>query len=228
MRQQAHALVVLFRVAERGLLVRRVVDQPVLPLGGAFVGAHRRVEGGVAGEALVHRNDVGLGDVERRGDLLDLVGVQIAVVERGDLALHLAQVEEQTLLRRGGADLDQAPRAQDVFLDGGANPPHRVGREAEALVGLEALDGVHQADIALRDHLGDGQAIAAIAHGNLGHEAQMGRDEFLRSARIFVFLVALGEHELLVRLQHRKLPDFLEITGETTLGREDGQIGLGH
>jgi hypothetical protein len=56
----------------------------------------------------------------------------------------------------------------------------------------------------------------------------MRRDELLCGARIFMLFVPLGEHELLVGLQHRKLPDFLEVTGEATLGGEDGEIGLGH
>jgi hypothetical protein len=35
------------------------------------------------------------------------------------------------------------------------------------------LIGLHQSDVALRDHFGDRQAVAAIAHGDLGHQAQM-------------------------------------------------------
>src|SRR3712207_7379889 len=51
------------------------------------------------------------------GDLGDLLGAQIAVLERVDAALDAAQVEEQLLLRSGRADLHQAPRAQDELLD---------------------------------------------------------------------------------------------------------------
>ena len=86
------------------------------------------------------------------------------------MALGLAQVEEQLLLGGGGAHLHQRPRAQHVFLDRGADPPHRIGRQAEALVGLEALDRLHQPDIAFGNDFGDRQAIAAIAHGDLGDE----------------------------------------------------------
>ena len=110
-------------------------------------------------------------------------GLQIALLERLQLALHPPQVEEQLLLRRGGAHFDEAPRAQDVFLDRRADPPHGVGRQAEALVGLEALDRLHQADVAFGDDLADRQAVAAIAHGDAGDEPQMRRDELLAPRR---------------------------------------------
>jgi hypothetical protein len=78
---------------------------------------------------------------------------------------------EQLLLVRGGAHLHEGPGAQDVFLNRRLDPPHGICGEAEALVGLEAFDGLHQTDIAFRHHLADRQAIAAIAHGDLGDQA---------------------------------------------------------
>ena len=124
--------------------------------------------------------------------IFDLVGPHVALVEHRDLALGLAQVEEQLLLVGRGAHLHQRPRAQDVFLDRRLDPPHGVGGEPEALLGLEALDRLHQADIALRDHLGDRQAVAAIAPGDLGNEAQMAGDELVRRVAIAVLAPALG------------------------------------
>src|SRR5258705_7983950 len=76
----------------------------------------------------------------------------------GDSALGLAQVEEQLLLIGRGAHLHQGPRAQDVFLDRRLDPPHGISGEAEAFFRLEALDRLHQADIALRDRLRDRSA----------------------------------------------------------------------
>src|ERR1700759_1383709 len=46
-------------------------------------------------EPAVHVADVLVGDAEALGDRLYLIGAQIALVERVDLALRLAQVEEQ-------------------------------------------------------------------------------------------------------------------------------------
>ena len=62
----------------------------------------------------------------------------------------------------------------------------------------------------------DRQAIAAIAHGDLGHEPQMAGDELLGRAGVAVLLLALGEHEFFVRLQHRELADFLKIRLKAT------------
>ena len=78
-------------------LVGGVIDQPILPF--AFTSA--RI--GELSEASPDRRrfiDTTSSSVTLsvRGDLLDLVGMQIAVVQRRDLALHLAQVEEQPLL----------------------------------------------------------------------------------------------------------------------------------
>ena len=167
--------------------------------------------------------DVLRGDAEPLGDDVHLIGAQVALLQRRDLALGLAQVEEQLLLVGGGAHLHQRPRAQDVFLDRGLDPPHRVGGEAEALVRLEPLDRLHQADVALRDDLGDRQAVAAIAHGDLGDEPQMAGDELVRGGTIAVLLPALGQHEFLLRFQHREPADFFEISSETALGGHDRQ-----
>ena len=148
-------------------------------------------------------------------------GLQVAVLQRLDLALHAPQVEEQLLLRRGGAHLHEAPRAQDVLLDRGADPPHGVGGEAEALVGLEPLDGLHQADVALGDHLADRQAVAAIAHGDARDEPQMRRHQLVGGLRVLMLLPALGQHVLLVRLQHREPADLLEVAGEAAGAADD-------
>ena len=72
----------------------------------------------------VHVDDVGLGHAELVGDLGHILGRQIAFVERLEPGLELAQVEEQLLLGRRGAHLDQRPGMQDVFLDRAARIHH--------------------------------------------------------------------------------------------------------
>src|SRR5260221_345978 len=128
----------------------------------------------------------------RIGDDLHLVQPHIAIVEDGDIALGLAEVEEHLLLVGRGAHLHQRPRPQDVFLDRRLDPPHGVGGEPEALLRLEALDRLHQADIALGDRLRDRQAVAAIVPGDLGHEPQMAGDQLVRRVAIAVLAPALG------------------------------------
>src|SRR3569833_1331212 len=127
-------VVALLAVGEDALLRRRVVDQPVLPLSRLAIVADRRVERGVAAKTAVHIDDVPLGHAEALGDDLHLIGAETALFERRDLALRLAQVEEQLLLVRGGAHLHERPRAQDVLLDRGLDPPHGICREPETLL----------------------------------------------------------------------------------------------
>src|SRR5262245_36960356 len=160
-----------------------------------------------------------LGDAELPGDDLHLVRSHVALVEHSNLVLGLAQVEEQLLLVHGGAHLHQRPRAQDVFLDRRLDPPCGIGGEPEALVRLEAFDRLHQTDVALRDQFGDRQAIAAMAPGDLGNEAQMTIDELVRRPVVAVLAPALGEHVLFVRFQHRDPPDFLKIAGDAGFSR---------
>ena len=150
----------------------------------------------------------------------DLIGPHVALVERRDAALGLAQVEEQLLLIGGGAHLHQRPRAQDVFLDRRLDPPHRIGRQPEALVGLEALDRLHQPDIAFGDDFGNRQAIAAIAHGDLGHEPQMAGDEPVRRIVVAMLPPTLRQYEFFLRFQHREPPDLFQIPYRTDLRRK--------
>ena len=112
---------------------------------------------------------------------------------------------------------------QDVFLDRGPNPPHGIGRQPEAAVGIEALDRLHHPDIALGDELRHRQAITAVAHRDLGHQPQMAGDQPMRCFGIAMLAPTLGEHELLIRLEHWKLADFLEVAGKPAFGTHSRQ-----
>src|SRR5436189_41466 len=148
----------------------------------------------------------------------DLRPDQVKLIECRNLALGLAQVEKELLLIGGGAHLHQRPRAQDVFLDRRLDPPHGVGGEPEAFIRLKALDRLHQPDIALGNHLGNGQAVAAVAHGDFRHQAQMAGDQFVRCITIAVLAPALGQNEFVLRFQHREPPDLLEIASQAVFG----------
>ena len=204
-------------VGDQLVLQRAIVDQEVLPLVlGALVALKRRVEAGVAAHrhAAVHRDDLVLGDAEVGRDLGHVRGLEVAFLERVDLVFHPPEVEEQLLLGGGGADLHQRPAAQDEFLDARADPPHGIGREAEAPVGLELLDALHQPDVALGDELGDRQAIAAIPHGDLGHESQVRIDQPRGRVGIVMLAPALGEHILFLGREDGELLDLAQITVE--------------
>ena len=219
-------MVELVLLGQHGLLRGAVVDQPVLPFALALR-AQRGVERMVRPlQPAVHVDHVLLGHLERGRDLLDRLRAEVALLDRLHLALQPAQVEEQLLLRRGRAQLHQRPGVQDVFLDGGADPPHGVGGEPEAAVGVEALDRLHQADIALGDDLVHRQAVAAVAHGDLGDQAQMAGDQLVRGMEVVVLAPALGQHVLLALLQHREAADLAEIARKASaLGGYDRKTG---
>ena len=220
--QQRHARVELVGLDQLVFLAFRIViGQPVLPLALTLGAAQRRVERGIGtGQAPVHRHHVLGGHAQLGGDRLDLFRLEIALFQGLHLALHAAQVEEQLLLGRGRAHLHQRPGPQDVFLDRGADPPHGVGRQTETLFRVELLDGLHQADIAFRDHLGDRQAVAAIAHGDLGDETQVGSHQLLGGFRILVLAPALAQHEFLILGQHREAADLRQVARQALFGRE--------
>ncbi len=76
--------------------------------------------------------------------------------------LHRAQVEEQLALGLGRRDLDHAPVLQDVLVDFGLDPVQRVAHQAHALFRVEALDGLHQADVAFLDQVALRQAVTQV------------------------------------------------------------------
>jgi hypothetical protein len=157
-----------------------------------------------------------------------MLGRQIAFLDGADIRLGLAQVEEQFFLGGGSAQLHHAPRAQDIFLDRRADPPHRIGRQPKALVGFEAFHRLHQPDIAFGHDFGNGQAIAAIAHGDLGDQAQMAGDQAARGLRVFMLLPALGEHVFVFGGQQGKLADLGEIPRQASFARQSGKSTTAH
>jgi hypothetical protein len=113
--------------------------------------------------------------------------------------------------------LTKAPAAQDEFLHRRLDPPHRIGCEAESAIGIEFLHALHQADIAFGDQFRNGQAIAAIAHGDFGNESQVRRYELRSSGRVFMLLIALGEHIFLLGCKYRIFFDFRQIAVEAVV-----------
>src|SRR6476620_5419491 len=144
-----------------------------------------------------------------------------SLVQRRNLALRLAQIEEQLFLVRRGAHFHERPGTQDVLLYRRLDPPHCVCGETKALLGLESLHRLHQADIAFRDDLGDRQAVAAIAHGDLGHEPEMAGDKVMCRVAIVMFAPAFGEHVFLLGFQHREFADLGEVSGKTGFSIEN-------
>jgi hypothetical protein len=133
------------------------------------------------------------------------------MAEPAEALLRLAQVEEQFTLRLGGGDLDDTPVAQDELVHLGANPVHREGHEADAMVGIEALDGLHEADVAFLDQIAQRQAVAGIALGHVHDEAQVREHHAAGSFELAIFTIAPREILLLFQRQHGDLVDFLDV-----------------
>src|SRR5215831_4405623 len=57
----------------------------------------------------------------------------------------------------------------------------------------------------------------------------MAGDELVRRVAVAMLAPALGQHEFVLRFQHGKPPDLLEIAGEAGFGRQNRQSrGTGH
>src|SRR6266480_1574563 len=130
-------------------LVRRLADEPMVLLVGDGVGSLLAARQKIKERGVLvlpdGRVDRDVAHVEALGDELR-AGREALALE--PLAL-LGEVEEELALRLRGADLHQAPVVHDVADDVGADPPHRVGGEADAAVGVEVLDRLEEADVAL-------------------------------------------------------------------------------
>ena len=111
-----------------------LIDKPVLPFGTFTFHRHRRVERMItASHAAVHADNLIFGDVELLSDMCDLFRAHVTIIDGLDLPLDAAQVEKQLLLCGGGADFDERPRPQDIFLNACLDPPHGIGGQPEAL-----------------------------------------------------------------------------------------------
>jgi hypothetical protein len=196
-----------------------------------FVGC--QVETDVAsGQARFHLQHFALGDIEVGRHRAHFGGVEPAQAR-----LRLAQVEEQLALRLGRGDLDDAPVLQDELVHLGTDPVHGETHQAHADVGVEALDGLHQADVAFLDQVAERQAVAVVAAGDVHDETQVREHQFARGIEVVVVAEAAGQRLFLLDRQHRDLMHGTDVRLERTQGAGDGQVvgnqgirhgGIGH
>ncbi|MNO90272.1 hypothetical protein D3C76_817790 [compost metagenome] len=167
---------------------------------GAFVvGIGCRVEGHVvAAQAAFHFQHFARLDTEAFSD-----AVHFVIAQPGETLLLAAQVEEQLALRLGGGDLDDAPVAQDELVDFRLDPVHGKGHQAHAHFRVEALHGLHQADVAFLDQVGLGQAVTGVAPGDVHDEAQVRQYHLPRRFQILLVEETFGQFALLLRRQQR-------------------------
>ena len=74
--------------------------------------------------------------------------------------------------------------------------------------GIEVLDRLHQADVALLDEVEQVARGARVLVRDLDHQAQVGGDQPQRVLRVARFLVALGDFNFLLAAEQGKAADF--------------------
>ena len=116
--------------------------------------------------------------------------------------------------------------------DGLANPPGRVGRELEAHLVVELLDGADQAEVALLDQVEERDAGLRVVPRDRHHEPEIALDQpSLR--RLVALVLAPGELALLGGRQQAAVADLAHVELERILrrlgdgdGRVLGVVGL--
>src|SRR3546814_1054016 len=66
--------------------------------------------------------------------------------------------------------------------------------------------------------------IAAVAHRDLRHQAKMGGHQLVRCLGVAALAPCLGEHVLLVLLQHGELANLLQVAAEIAFRNENRNL----
>ena len=151
----------------------------------------------VGGETAFHLTHHGRFDVQIARD-----GIHFIVVQPGKTLLGATQVEEQLALSLGGRDLHDAPVTQHELVNLGLDPMHGKGDEAYALMRVETLDRLHQADVTFLDQVRLLQAIAAVAARDMHDEAQVRHDESTGRLQMILFMQPQGQLMLFFGSKH--------------------------
>ena len=212
-----HLIIALIIACLIGILIL----QPILPLCRAFaVAADHDIQRGIAPRhPAVHRLHFGFSHAQISRDAGNLFGPQVPNIISTNPRFRLAKIEKQLLLSGRGSHFHQGPRAQHIFLNARPDPPHRICGQAEAFFRVKLLDGLHQADIGLRDDLRLRQPIATIAHGDFSRQTQVARHQLMRRTAVLPLHPSLGQHILLFRLQHWEFADILHIAVQSPIRR---------
>jgi hypothetical protein len=102
--------------------------------------------------------------------------------------------------------------------------------EADAALGIEAADGLHQPDIAFLDQVRLRQPVAHVLPADGDHEPQMGKDELLGSVKVVVADQPAAELDLLLGSKQGKAIYRLDVLVEAPQRCRGGhcQRGTGH
>ena len=144
------------------------------------IGVGKRIERNITtAQPRLHLQHVIGTDAQLPGD-----GVYFLAVQPAQSFFGAAQLEKQLALGLGGGDLDDPPVTQNEFVNLGANPVHRERYQPHAVGRVEALDRLHQADVAFLNQIGQRQAVTDVTTGDVRHEAQVRHDQPLSRFQI--------------------------------------------
>ena len=111
-------------------------------------------------------------------------------------------------------------------MDLGPYPVHGEADQAHSHVGIEALDGLHEADVAFLHQVADRQAIAHVAARDVHDEAQVREHQRVRSLEVLPIAETAGERELVLAAQHRDRRHALDISLEAAERAGEGEGGV--
>ena len=185
-----------------------------------MVHGDRGVDGDIVGsDPVIEARHFRLGDIEFRRDRLDGFGRQVGV-ESFSVFLHqAAKLEKRLFVLVGGDPFHRREGAEDILGDRSADPPHGIGGEPEATVGVEFPDRLHQADVAFRDQVGEQQAIAAVFLGDPDHQSLMAADQAIDRLGVASVAPQLGQGRFGLGVEDVISFDLVHVAPEAVLRR---------
>ena len=106
-------------------------------------------------------------------------------------------------------------------MDLGLDPVHGVADQANALVRVEALDGLHQADVAFLDQVAVRQPVAEVLARDRDDQAQVRDDQPAGGGQVAVVAQAPGELGLLFLGQQGDAVDGADVGVEVAERRDE-------
>jgi hypothetical protein len=97
-------------------------------------------------------------------------------------------------------------------MDLGPDPVHGEGHQAYTHFRIEALDRLHQADVALLDQVGLRQALTGIAACYMHDKAQMGEHHLPSGFEVLLVIETLGQLAFLLGGQQRYAVDRMHVS----------------
>jgi hypothetical protein len=97
-------------------------------------------------------------------------------------------------------------------VDLGADPVNAKRNESHVDVRIEALDGLHEAYVALLDQVSHRQPVPAVAAGDVHYESQMRKNELACGLEVVVAPEALGQLALFLAAENGNTADPVQIS----------------